>query len=426
MSTLFEIITPEVIDNNKLIEKDIVYFDKLCSTITCYPDSIMFNGRVKQLYFENPYTTIINEARWTASKKNKFELYITDKFGSPDEFNQYVMTKRMKSYNSKANNVSFVHDPEFNLAFLTVNGTHVDCYARESKYNGVCKFISSSNNTRFYDDIVNYLRLIKHLPSICKVKTDAKIVEALKFELNMGYHAIEGEIKLISNNKKDLCLAYIPLDQLSKGRCDKWWQFVDQLAFDSQKHLFMAWIYSVFVDNDFSRQVLWLEGEAITGKSRIFSVLGKVLRKYNTNLFKSITDRNNFDKFSIEGFDRCRLALFADANEADFFKRRDIHTMTGGDFVTINRKNKPVQTKNIMVKIAVYSNHAPIIDKKMLHETSRLIHLWIDPQKVHRDKWDNSVNFESELEKQFFFFLYECKEYYYKLRGYDGLLKEQS
>jgi len=398
------------------------YFEKLCASIICYPDCIHFNGRVKELYMDNPFTTIINESRWSAIKKNKFEQYITNVYGSPENFNNWVIKDRKKTFNDSMN-VSFINDKSFNLVFITINGTHLECYIRQSTIHGQIKLYNSSYKNRdFYSEIINYLRDVKNLRNISNI-SDWKVRRALRYEVNNGHHKFNGKVKLISNSTKPLCYAYVPIDSLKNGDYPTWKEFISQFNTYREKKLFIAWVYSIFVEEDNNRQVLWVEGEGFTGKSTVFNVIGEILLEYNDCLFRSIPAENHFDKHSLEGFDKCRLAVFPNADEEYFFKRLEILNMSGGDYITINPKNKAPITQKVFVKIAVHSNYPPIIDKSQKHEVTRLLHVWISPERVKNNVWaGESHTFPKRLKQEFYYFLEGCKKHYDDCIQKSGLL----
>lgn len=423
MSSLFNLVPNKVeIPKNKLTDKEYLYFDKLCQSLVCYTDSIHFNGRIKALYQDNPFTTILNEGRWSSNKKNLFELFVCIKFGSPDEFNRWALTERKKSYGDKPK-LSFINEPKFNLIFVVANKTYLECYVRESVNHGQVRLYNSSNkNPGFYPEIISYLRDVRNL-AILLPYSDQKAIQALKYEINSGYYRYKGKIKHISNNPKDLCLAYIPLSPMRVGKFPTWQQFINKIKTQREQKLFMAWIFSIFVADDTNRQVLWLEGEGYSGKSTVFNVIGEILIEYNRPLFRSIPPEEHFNSHSLQDFDKCRLAVFPNADEKYFFKRVEILNMTGGDFVTINPKNEAARTERLYVKIAAHSNFPPNIDKSAVHESTRLLHIRIDNSKIKKENFKNSFEFFNKLKGEFFYFLESCKQHYKDCLRPNGLFQ---
>lgn len=423
MSTLFNLI-PSISapPPNKLTDKEYKYFDKLCDSLICYPDSLSFNGRIKALYQNNPYTTIMTEGRWTSQKKNLFEAYIFLKYQTPDKFNDWVLKTRRQEYAVRPK-FTFLNEPRFNLVFCIADKSYLECYIRDTMSNGQVRLYNiSQKNPSFYNEIVNYLRDIRHLKSI-SIFSDQTVIKALRHDINNGNFIYKGKIKLISNSPRDLCLAYIQLDPMRVGNFPTWQNFINKIKTFREQKLFMAWIYGIFVENDINRQILWLEGEGYCGKSTVFNAIGEILIDYNRSLFRSIPPEQHFNSHSLEDFDKCRLAVFPNADERSFFKRVEILNMTGGDFVTINAKNKAAKTEKLYVKIAAHSNYPPEIDKNAMHETTRLLHIRIDSSKIDKDKFKNSFEFASNLKKEFMYFLEYCQKHYKECIRPNGLLQ---
>lgn len=411
-------------DKPKLSPDEISYFDRLVKSIICYTDHVQFFGRVKRIYQNNVYTTILNESTWSIRTKQNWGEYVRNKFGTESNFNDWVKKNKVTVYSNNAFELSFVDDPNFPLLFTRENNTSLNCYARINKEDYQVKYISTSKSSNFYKDIVSYLRLMVNLPSLVPIKSDTKVIDIIKQELNKGFHIMEATPIHISNSPDKLCFAYVPLTYLRKGNIEAWQMFMDQMESEDMQLLFMAWIYGVFVEGDTNRQILWLEGEGYSGKSTVLNVIGQILQSYDVNLFKSLASKAYFDKFSLEGIDLCRMVILADTREEEFFQRQEVLNLTGGDTISINRKNKAIDTKKVMVKIAVNSNSAPPVNYSHKHETTRLLHIKLDPNKIEsgRKNWNKSrVPFAERLESQFFSFLAYAKDAYKQCKLDNGL-----
>jgi hypothetical protein len=393
--------------------------------MVCYNDVIEINGRIRQVIDKNIFSAIATHNFWNKARQLAFRSYVLDKYGSVHVFNEMMAnTKTVNSINRSI--VNFDH-PQFNLVFVSVNKSYLECYARENPSNHKVKYISSSTETRFYVKVIQYLREIVHFEPLIMVSKNERAADALQMELNKGKYILKKPIKLISNCTSTYCFAYYNLNKLKVGgEWDAWQSFINNFKTPLMADQFMAWVYGIFVEDDKNRQVLWIEGVGMSGKSTVVRVIGLQLLRENSALFKTIAEYGNND-FALEEMENCHLAVFAEGNEQNFFKRRDILTMTGGDYVNINRKHKQVISKRLQVKILVHSNYAPKINYQYRHETTRLLHVQLDTQKCNPKYFKEYPNgFEDALDKQFLTFLANCKEPYYKLKTKEGLIGNAS
>jgi hypothetical protein len=411
----------ELLDKVPVSSHEKTLFDNAIEGMVCYNDVIEINGRIRQVIDRNIFSAIATHNFWNKARQMAFRSYVLDKYGTIHNFNETMAaTKTMSSINRSI--INFDH-PQFNLVFVNVNNSYLECYAKENPTNKKVKYISCSTETRFYVKIIQYLREIVHFEPLIMVAKNERAADALQMELNKGKYILNKPIKLISNSPNTYCFAYFNLNKLNPGGAwDAWQSFINNFQTELMAKQFMAWVYGIFVEEDKNRQVLWIEGVGMSGKSTVVRAIGIQLLRENAALFKTIAEQGNND-FALEEMENCHLAVFAEGNEQNFFKRRDILTMTGGDYVNINRKHKQVISKRLQVKVIVHSNYSPKVNKEYKHETTRLLHVKLDADKCNPKNFKEYSNgFEDALDKQFFNFLAQCKQHYYNLKNKEGLI----
>lgn len=421
-----------------LTQADIDYYERLLASIVAYPDHIQYFEKPKRLYQNNYFITIFNDITWFPKQKSKWETYIRKKFsrGFVDNddpisnFNQWCHSHQIEIYDSELKELSFYDNPEFNLIFIRdKNG--LNCYAKLYSYNNQVKFIANENDSKFFEKIVRYLRLERHLRSLHHIKKNQTIIDALTLELTRGFHIVQNRVKLVGNKVDTYCyLYYNPLVPNALNRkFPDWESFMGQFENKSDRSLFMAWIYSIFVEDDKNRQVLWIEGAGFSGKSSIVSVIGEILSEVNIDLYKVINPRDN-DKFALAGIDKCRLIAFPDNQDSYLIRNPNIRNITGKDSMSIREMNTNPRPGFVFCKVFVASNHdyPPIIDYSKREDTTRLLHIKLNQQKIieNEAKWSskrNRTSFDYRLKFQFSGFMRAARTEYAKCKQNTGLLK---
>lgn len=403
------------------------YFDNLINNLKVYPNQICYlNGEMKRVHEQNVFAALKNEITWLPKRKKLFVAYINNRFGSPDLFNKWCRSREIFLIAPTQKTLNFYDDPEFNLVFVK-NKKYLDCYIKEDNCFQLSYF-TSSNSKNFFNEVIYYLGMVRNLHSIADTAEDKQIINALKLELRQGYHLIDSPIKLISNDANTPCYGYFDLKRLKAGDTEAWDMFTYQLSTVRDEELFKAWIYSIFVEDDYNRQILWVEGSGYNGKSTIASVIGQFLNKKNDGLFKAIADKEKTrtDQFSMAGFDKCRLGVFSDSKENDIFQRPEILNLTGGDYITIREPFKAPETKRVQVKVMVNSNISPTVNRNAVYQTTRMLHVVMaqDKSEEIRKLWHKTTgSYELRLMKQLPAFLRKCQKSYRDCKQKDGLLK---
>lgn len=414
----------------KLTESDIRKFDILIDTIVVTDTHIQYSGHAKRLNQNDPFYTIMNTQTWNKTDRVKYEKYIKMKFKSPEAFNDFCQTRTaVQLYQGHSKKLSFSDDDDFNLVFIR-NGIHLDCYGYDNKNESKqIKYICCSSNKRnFEEGIVSYLRYFTHLKSIVGI-SDSYVLKVLKNELTKGLLIYDGKIKQISNYFDTYCLAYFPIDHLVKNNKETpaWDLFLSQFDNENDRKLFRAWTFGIFVENDFNRQILWVEGEGYTGKSTVASTIGEILAKYNQCLFNSIRIDTETNKINLVNFDKCRFVVFSNAIlNSNLLHREEILLLTGNDYTTVKKLYHDPENKKLFSKIMINSNFSPIYNAKITHESTRMIHLRMNPINVKyaKTQWrEHKLSFNSRLKKEFEDFMRKARIDYKELMQPNGLLK---
>ena len=390
----------------KLSFEDVAFWDKILENIVFTGDYIRYLGKVKRVVY-GPYETILNDPSWKVNQRKQFTTYVMNKFGSIDKFNEYI--KRQKEavihYNE---GIVYYTNEKFNLIVCLNNQINPMVYILLNK-NVDCtvKQLCSFNDSNAKRVIANYIR-INFNGALKGVKNESKIYDAFLEEVSRGYHRIDKIPVTFSNNPETYCLSYIDLKKYNKiGPTPAWDVFVSQFETDNMKKEFMSWVWGIFVDTDFNRTVLWLEGPSQTGKTTVANVISDHLAEYNQDMVGSLAKHE--DKFNLSSVVNARLALYSDAKDDRFFQRKDVLNLTGRDIVFYEEKFKNAESKKLYVKILVTTNHQPNVDKDF--ERSRLLRIKIDSKKVPKKNM-SGITYSNKLADELPFFLKKCKEYY--------------
>lgn len=381
------IATVEVVESEtnkfdvELDEIDIEYFTKLCHSIIYQGLQISIYGRVKTIVY-NPYTTILNEYPNHSPKRKKWEKFVTTYFKTPERFNHYCETDKYAEIFTESNYLTFKNEPLFNLIFSSNPITNsIDVFIKESPHNKQVRLLCDLNNINAKKIIYHYLKLTLRLKCLIEINSEKKVYDAILKEVAQGYFSENINPIPLSNRTDVWCYAYIPLNYTSTGPTPAWNAFMNQFKDDDARDEFRKWIYGIFVQNDYDRRVLWIEGDSETGKTTVLNVIEDYLKTFGNFLVGSIATQHNQNQFSLAGMDKVRYAIYADAKDPTFFSRRDIMNLTGSDTVRFEQKFKDAETKRLYVRIAVSSNFSPNINTKNTFETSRLLHIKLDSQK---------------------------------------------
>ena len=171
---------------------------------------------------------------------------------------------------------------------------------------------------------------------------------------------------------------------MEPGEWGHWRDWMDVIP-DESKAVFMAWVYSVFVPRNKGRQALWLHSEGYDGKSQVTLALSRYMEERGVG---SINSQQASGQFSFAGVYGKRLLIFGDCRNDRFLSTGTVHSVLGGDMVSVERKFKEAFTSRVFSKLLVCSNVAPEMDANAMHETSRVIYIRLkQPRKEIRARF---------------------------------------
>jgi len=203
-----------------------------------------------------------------------------------------------------------------------------------------------------------------------------------------------------------------------------WSRWLLKLQEEENSELFRAWLYSVFVPTNKGRQVLWIEDNGGGGKGTIARVIQAFMKNVGCGaISKSMTD----SQFGASYAYGKRLLIHSDCKNPRLLSTGLVHQITGGDAVLVERKHEQAFTAILHSKVMVMANISPEVDMYNTHESSRIIHMRLDPTvsgadqshrmtgKDGRLQLVGDASWESKLRAEFPDFLAQCEQYYKKL-----------
>jgi len=377
---------------------------------------VVYNGKNLMLEHKTAYT-VLSEFLG----KRELELlnqYITDNFdASIDEYNKHLSTNVKNKL------------ADYNFAIIAKE-YGLDIYTRINNNTHELQYLTSTTEERHLQKLHNYMlyvannQNIAHMPEKIAKKHLQDLIRSKSFDIDVV------NVPPISNSPHEYCFSYIPLEQIRElnknSSIPAWDNFLLQFNLEVERELFMAFVYSIFKANNYGRQILWLQGAGLSGKSTIANVIADELKCYGNHLVKTIPGKFNFDKYGFDGLDKARLAIISDTKERAILSRPEILQITGNDYVSVQGKFKHAKTIKIFNKVMAVSNVSPFISINKLHETSRMLYLRLDTElcKERFNYWykntDNKGDWKVQLHKEFNTFLGNCAIYYYKYLVMDG------
>lgn len=237
-----------------------------------------------------------------------------------------------------------------------------------------------------------------------------------------GQHYIN-RLKNLTNDPNEAALCYIDLDAIpSDKHSDLWDNFLLE-RFHSPEYvsIFKAWIYSIAIGKNNSRQIMWLYGNGGTGKGCMCQA---IIRGFNKLAGKDIclaaskdTGKSNFNSEILNK----HLMVYSDAKNLKSSMSEFFHNITGGDYIRIEGKCKEAISAQIYMKCLVCANDRPQCDMTDRSQSSRFILMPFtlsDDEMKEMNLMDEygqikgSSDFMTRLENEFMDFLGSCREHY--------------
>lgn len=379
---------------------------------------LVYNGKNILLDGKTAYETL--QAYLTARELELLNQHITDYFyGDVAEYNKHL--------------IATGRDKLVGYDFAVVAKEHgLDVYVKTNPNTNELKYLTSTIEERHLQKLYNYMlyvtnnQNIAHMPEKIAKKYLQDLIRSKSFHINVP------NIVSISNSTNEYCFSYMPLEQIRElnknNPTPAWDNFLLQFNLKVERELFMAFVYSIFKADNFGRQILWLQGAGLSGKSTVVNVIADELKRYGEHLVRTIAGRFNFDKYGFDGLDQARLSIVSDTKERALLSRPEILQITGNDYVHVQGKFKQAKTIKIFNKVIAVSNVSPFVSINKLHETSRMLYLRLDTElcKQRFNYWyksnhgDGNNDWKSQLHTEFDKFLANCADYYFKYLNTDG------
>ncbi len=375
---------------------------------------LVHNGRNILLDGKTAYEVL--QAYLTERELELLNQHISDYFaGDVPEYNKHLLTTgqdKLSGYN-----------------FAIVAKEHgLDIYVKTNQNTNELKYLTSTIEERHLHKLYNYMlyvtnnQNIAHMPEKIAKKHLQDLIRSKSFHINVP------NIVAISNSTYEYCFSYIPLEQIRElnknNQTPAWDNFLLQFNLEMERELFMAFVYSIFKADNFGRQILWLQGAGLSGKSTVVNVIADELKRYGEHLVRTIAGKFSFDKYGFDGLDQARLSIVSDTKERALLSRPEILQITGNDYIHMQGKFKQAKTIKIFNKVIAVSNVSPFVSINKLHETSRMLYLRLDTElcKQRFNHWykNGKGDWKSQLHQEFDKFLANCADYYYKYLAADG------
>lgn len=234
----------------------------------------------------------------------------------------------------------------------------------------------------------------------------------------------------ISNDKEQDAFTYVDIQGLSNGPTPSWDKWIQSVHEDCRE-IFMAAVFAPMHDKCRHRKLVWMRSQGYDGKSTFFNALN---RWSGGKLTRAFGGHNINSDFGLEGLIGARILIWGDSQHEHALSTNAVHSITGGDVVTINRKNEKAIQYRFNSMLFVASNSRPQLKTWARNETTRLLYIpFIEPDeevlkefaivdettgKVKRQSDGTPIfkgsNLEEELIAEMPHILWKCAKMYQK------------
>lgn len=148
----------------------------------------------------------------------------------------------------------------------------------------------------------------------------------------------------------------LPFDPATVACPETFTALLRRTSADEARSLIL-WIGSVFDYSSPREQYLYLHGDGNDGKSTLLKALMRAFARQGTATMNA-SELHGHGTTRLEG---ARLVCFMDENNNQFMSSGTFKHITGDDSMTINPKGTALRDIAIIAKVAIASNHAPVI-----------------------------------------------------------------
>lgn len=185
----------------------------------------------------------------------------------------------------------------------------------------------------------------------------------------------------LTNDPEVDAMAYFDLNTLQEGPTPNFDGFMDAVV-PACRDMLMAAVFATVFALSLLNQYIWIHGEGGDGKSSFLNALMKFL---GSRLCCSLGQTMNSD-FGLENAVGKRMVILSDVKTGLSVKSQLIHNLTGHDPVSINRKNKPIITKELQPIVWIAANEAPDVNFDARNEARRCLYIKMQEPSVEVQK----------------------------------------
>lgn len=182
----------------------------------------------------------------------------------------------------------------------------------------------------------------------------------------------------LSNDKDVDAFTYFDIKGLSNGPTPSWDLWIQSIH-PICREIFMAAVFAPMHEKCRHRKLVWMRSQGYDGKSTFFNALNSFS---GGKLTRSFGKHNISSDFGMESLIGARILLWGDSQHENALTTNVVHNITGGDLVTINKKNEKAIQYRFNSMLFVASNARPQLKTWAQNETSRLLYIpFITPPK---------------------------------------------
>lgn len=237
----------------------------------------------------------------------------------------------------------------------------------------------------------------------------------------------EYEIKNISIASRDpdeFTYKFIDPEIFTQGPTDIWDKWgKDTFETLDQYHCFQAWVGSIFVPENTSKQVCWLQGAGNMGLSKVHNSLYRLMGAHAVASFGNSEGLGS--RFASAGVMGKRLVLIADSKNPNIVRTGVVHNWSGGDICSIERKGKDAYAAHIYAKVFVCENISPTINIEEDNQLARILYFKLK-RRTEEEKIAMGIGaiidgkyvdigngaFQAQLDSQVHAWIYACLQQY--------------
>lgn len=237
--------------------------------------------------------------------------------------------------------------------------------------------------------------------------THRKLIECARYWLS-ATKPISAPKAVRLASEKGYCFARLPFDIMPNPEgalCPTWNELMGRM---SDSEVVMAWIGSLFIDQSYSQQYLWLYGAGHDGKGSLARFLMKCFG--NSACQQSNAPNENTNKHWAVPYENKRLIIYSDFTDTKALGYGALKCITGGDAVYIDPKGKAGYTSKLNCKLLFLSNEKPELDDTRAN-MRRLIFAHMQTTEAHDD------GYEDRLMDEGGYFIGHCIEVYNRVCG---------